>query len=119
MNIEELRDYALSLPGVTEGIFMDEIVDFRVEGKWFMLYWCWALEPLVAVKCDPETAIELRERYRAVEPAYHMNKRLWNDIYLTRDMPGDEIKHWVRHSYEQVIAKFPKSLKSKYLTQND
>lgn len=73
MNIEEVREYCLTLPYVTEDEFF----------------------PRVAVKCDPAQAIELRERYRGVEPAYHMNKKMWNDVYLNRDLEGKEIEKWI------------------------
>ena len=41
-----------------------------------------AAEPYVAVKCSTDYTEELRDRYRAVEPAYHFNKKYWNMIYL-------------------------------------
>ena len=53
---------------------------------------------------------DLRERYTAVEGAWHFNKKYWNTIYLDRDMPDSEIKHWIHHSYREVIAKLPKKL---------
>ena len=40
MNIEEVRSYALSLPGVTEDQpFGEDNVTFRVEGKIFLCLW--------------------------------------------------------------------------------
>lgn len=95
MNIEEVREYCLTLPYVTEDEFFPGIITFRIEGKWFLMMWLEAPEPRVAVKCDPAQAIELRERYRGVEPAYHMNKRMWNDVYLNRDLEGKEIEKWI------------------------
>ena len=91
MNIEEVREYCLTLPYVTEDEFCPEVITFRIEGKWLfplvtrrrkLMMWLEAPEPRVAVKCDPALAIELRERYRGVEPAYHMNKKMWNNLYL-------------------------------------
>ena len=78
-----------------------------------MLLWLNAPEPRVAVKCDPAIAIELREKYRGVEPAYHMNKRMWNDVYLNRDLEDADIKKWIRHSYDEVVKKLPKSVRTK------
>ena len=98
MNIEEVREYCLTLPYVTEDEFFPGIITFRIEGKWFLMMWLEAPEPRVAVKCDPAMAIELRERYRGVEPAYHMNKKMWNDLYLERDLDENEIRKWIRHS---------------------
>lgn len=111
MNIEEAREYALSLPHTEESLFFDDWVDFRICGKWFMLIWLNAPEQRVTVKCDPELAEDLRAHYYGVEPAYHMNKRMWNDLYLNRDLTNEDIKKYIRHSYDEVIKKLPKRLK--------
>ena len=76
--------------------------------------WLNAPEPRVAVKCDPGIAIELRERYRGIEPAYHMNKRMWNDLYMNRDLEDEDIKKWIKHSYDEVVKKLPKIVRHKY-----
>ncbi len=116
MDIEQAREYALSLPGAEESLFAEDWVQYRIEGKWFMLLWLNAPEPRVAVKCDPAIAIELRERYRGIEPAYHMNKRMWNDLYMNRDLEDEEVKKWIKHSYDEVVKKLPKSVKAKSTT---
>ena len=54
----------------------------EIGGKVFMHLQLDAPEPRIAIKLPPEMGMELRERYDAVRPAYHMNKRHWNDIYL-------------------------------------
>lgn len=64
--------------------------------------------------CSLELAIELRERYCGVESAYHMNKRLWNGLYLERDLDDATIKHWIKHSYDEVVKKLPKKFRSQY-----
>ena len=71
-------------------------------------------EPHIAVKCDPELVEELRERYAAVEPAFHFNKKYWNGIYLERDMNNREIKEWILHSYHEVLKKLPKKIRELY-----
>jgi predicted DNA-binding protein (MmcQ/YjbR family) len=103
MNIEQLRDYCLCLPGVSEHFPFDETtLVFKVNGKMFALT---DLEgPLsVNLKCDPETAIELRERYPAVLPGYHMNKLHWNTILIDGTISDHLITEWIDHSY-QLIA---------------
>lgn len=115
MNIEEVREFCLSLKNTTESFpFDDESLVFKVENKMYLLLSLHAEEPYIAVKCNPNLTDELRERYNAVEPAYHFNKKHWNGIYLERDMPKDEIMHWIRHSYGEVIAKLPKKIKELY-----
>lgn len=47
-------------------------------------------------------------------PGFHLNKKYWNDIYLQRDMPNDEIRFWISHSYAEVI-KLPRIVREKYI----
>lgn len=111
MNIEEAREYAHSLPRTEESLFSSDWVQYKVCGKWFMLIWLNVPEQRVAVKCNPDLAIELRERYKGVEPAYHMNKRMWNDLYLCRDLDDEEIKRCIRHSYDEVVNNLPRKIR--------
>jgi predicted DNA-binding protein (MmcQ/YjbR family) len=99
MNIEELREFCLSLPGTTEHFPFDEsTLVFKVNGRMFAL--TDLVDPLaVAVKCDPELALELRERYPAVKPGYHMNKKHWNTVSIDGTIPDRLIREWIETSY--------------------
>ena len=113
MNIEEVRIFALSLnSNVTEELFADEWVSFRIGGKWFMLMQLDAPEPRVAVKLLPNVAEELREQYDGVRPAYHMNKKHWNDLYLN-ELNDSFIKNLITESFNLVYKKLPKSFGEK------
>jgi len=115
MNIEEAREFCLSLKNTTESFPFDDVsLVFKVEGKMYLLLPLNAEEPSLSLKCSTNYVEELRERYRAVEPAYHFNKTYWNTIYLERDMDDKEIKRWIRHSYREVIAKLPKRIRDEY-----
>lgn len=115
MNIEEAREYCLSLRNATESFPFDDVsLVFKVENKMFCLLPLDAEEPCVSVKCNPDYVEDLRDRYSAVVPAYHFNKKYWNGIYLERDMSADDIRHWVDHSYREVIAKLPKKIRETY-----
>ena len=113
MDIEQARLFALSLPSATEDMpFGPDCVVFRVGGKVFMLLQLDAPEPQVAVKLPPEMGMELRERYGAVRPAYHMNKRHWNDIYLEHnELTDQQIEAWIATSYATVRNKLPRRVK--------
>lgn len=108
MNIEEFRIYCLSKPGVTESMpFGPDTLVFKVLDKIF------ALTPLDAgftfnLKCDPETAVSLRERYNCVQPGYHMNKKMWNTITVDGSVDDDLLCSWIDHSYEEVVNKMPR-----------
>ncbi|MCI6643925.1 MAG: MmcQ/YjbR family DNA-binding protein, partial [Bacteroidales bacterium] len=58
------------------------MIVFRIEGKIFLHLPLEYVDPRIAIKLPPEKGIELRERYDAVRPAYHMNKTHWNDIFI-------------------------------------
>jgi predicted DNA-binding protein (MmcQ/YjbR family) len=111
MNIEEFRNYCLSRKGAHEDFpFDNETLVMKVKGKMFALA---NLDgPLsINLKCDPERAIELRERYPAVQPGYHMDKKHWNSVDIDGSIPVSLIKEWIDHSYDLVVAKLPKALK--------
>ena len=75
MNIEEIREYCLAKPAVTEGFpFGQDVLVFKVMNKMFALTGLDGDPPFINLKCDPDRAIELRGRYEAVQPGYHMNK---------------------------------------------
>lgn len=63
----------------------------------------------VNLKCDPEKAIQLREEYQSVIPGFHMNKRLWNTVYIDGSVRDNLIKEWIDHSYDEVLKKLPLS----------
>jgi len=109
MNIEELRDFCLSLPLVEEKFpFDQETLVFYIAGKMFCLADINQFDS-VNIKCDPEKAIELREKYQAVLPGYHMNKKHWNTVLVNQDVKDNQIKEWVKDSYNLVILTLPKS----------
>jgi predicted DNA-binding protein (MmcQ/YjbR family) len=115
MNVEELREFCLSIKDATEDTpFGDENIVFRVMNKMFALIPLDEPELKIAVKCNPEKAIELREQYRCVEGAYHFNKKYWNSIILNYDMGDETVKYWIRHSVEEVVKKLPKKTQLEY-----
>lgn len=108
MNIEEIRTFALSLhPEVTEDLFTETALSIRIHGKWFMLIRLETDEPNIAVNMQPDVALELRERYDAIRPAYHMNKEHWSDLFVER-LDDHVIKQLIRQSYTNIVQKLPK-----------
>ncbi len=110
MNIEELRSLCLSLKGTEEKMpFDDRTLVFTVKGKMFCLTDVEDFE-FINLKCDPEEAIELREKYEEVIPGYHMNKKHWNSIKTEGNITSETLKEWILKSYTLVIATLPKKL---------
>lgn len=111
MNIESIREYCLSLPLATEDFPFDEsTLAFRIGGKIFAMVDLDNTEWFV-LKCEPDYALDLRDKYREITGAWHMNKRHWNQIDLFGALPDTLIKHLIRHSYNEVVKKMPKRMK--------
>ncbi len=58
----------------------------------------------LSLKCDPQLAELLREKYDVVLPGYHLNKKHWNTIVCSGQLPDDELQDLIRHSYELVSS---------------
>ena len=122
MNIEEVREYTLSLYGVTEDQpFGDDIITFRLEGKIFVCLWLGGgkhdmkdASSRIALKLSPDRNIELRERYSAVTPAWHWNKKHWSDVYYEQ-LDDKQVEEWIKESYMLVASKLPKAIRQKYI----
>lgn len=104
IELEDIRQYALNKPGTSEGFPFDEdTLVFKVLGKLFLLTNLEAFPSTLNLKCEPERALELRERYDAIKPGYHMNKKHWNTITLDGTIPDELILELVDHSYTLVV----------------
>lgn len=121
MNIEELREYCLSIKGSAESTpFIDSsILVFKVMDKMFAYI---ALNPKdgifkVELKCNPEKSVELRERYHGIT-ATDFKTLLWNTVYLDSDVPDKLIEELIRHSVDEVISKLPKKKQEEYRLNN-
>jgi predicted DNA-binding protein (MmcQ/YjbR family) len=117
MDVESIRNYCLQKNGVTEELpFNEDSPVYKVMGKIFAIT---NLNPPYSInlKCDPEKAVELRERYDAVTPGYHMNKTHWNTIDLEANITSKLIKEWIDHSYYLVVEKLVKTDKEKLKKQ--
>ncbi|MBA3664371.1 MAG: MmcQ/YjbR family DNA-binding protein [Bacteroidetes bacterium] len=109
MTAEHIREYCLKKPGVEESFpFGNETLVFKVGGKMFLLMSLDATPLSFNVKCEPQKAIELRERYVNVMPGYHMNKTHWNTIKCSADMPKKILLDWIDDSYLLVFNSLPK-----------
>lgn len=105
MNVASLRDYCLSKKGATEDFpFGEDVLVFKVMGRMFALVNLAPLPLSANLKCDPERAVELRERHAAVQPGYHMNKQHWNTIVLDGSLADADVRAMVDHSYDLIVA---------------
>jgi predicted DNA-binding protein (MmcQ/YjbR family) len=111
MNIEQIREYCLSIPGVTEDMpFGEDTLVFRVGNKIFALINLDG-ETRINLKCDPSRAIELREEYPSIIPGYHMNKQHWNTLIMDGRLKRELITSLIDHSFELIAGSLPKAKK--------
>lgn len=107
MDIESIRQYCLSKPGASEGFpFDEETLVFKVLDKMFAVIGLDNPEWLT-LKCEPERAIDLREQYSDIQPAYHFNKHHWNQLRIAA-LDTQLVRQLIDHSYEEVVRKMPK-----------
>jgi len=112
MDLAQFREYCLSKPGAIEDTpFGPDVLVFKVGGKMFALAGLDAVPATANLKCDPDLALELRDRYEQVTPGYHMNKKHWNTVELESGVPDAELRKMIDHSYDLVASRLPKTAK--------
>ncbi|WP_294670673.1 MmcQ/YjbR family DNA-binding protein [uncultured Fluviicola sp.] len=110
MHFDELIHFCFQLPGATETFPFDKrTLVIKVQNKMFALVD--VEDPTgINLKCDPEKAVELRERYDGIQPGYHMSKKHWNTVSLEGLVDDSLIKELIVHSYDLVVSSLPKKL---------
>ena len=109
MDLTQFREYCLNKPLATEGTpFGSDVLVFKVGGKMFALAALDDVPPTVNLKCEPDVALDLRDRYEQVSPGYHMNKKHWNTIEIGTGIPDAELRKMIDHSYDLVAKRLPK-----------
>lgn len=113
MDIESVRNYCLSFPEATEDTpFGDDVLIFRVCNKIFASLPLTG-ENIIQMKCDPDYSIELRDRYSAIEPAFHWNKKYWIQLPFDGPLSRELVESLITHSYSEVVKKLPRTIRQK------
>lgn len=117
MNVEELREYCLSIKGATESFpFDDTTLVFKVMDKMFVYFGLYPKDGIIKVnmKSDPERSADLRERYAGINRCIHSTGLMWHAVSLYSDVPDDLIKELIDHSVDEVIKKLSKKKQQEY-----
>jgi predicted DNA-binding protein (MmcQ/YjbR family) len=110
MDLAQFREYCLSKPHATEGTpFGPDVLVFKVGGKIFALAALDEVPTTANLKCDPDLALDFRDRYEQVRPGYHMNKKHWNTVEIETGIPDAELRKMIEHSYDLVANSLLKS----------
>jgi predicted DNA-binding protein (MmcQ/YjbR family) len=110
MDLAQFREYCLSKSRASESTpFGPDVLVFKVSGKMFALAALDEVPTRVNLKCDPDLALELRDRYEQVRPGYHLNKKHWNTVETESGIPDSELRKMIDHSYNLVAKTAAKS----------
>lgn len=109
MTHKEIEAYILSFEETwLDFPFGEDVSVYKVgpkeKGKMFALMQEGSTPLRVSLKCDPQLALNLREKYESIQPGYHLSKKHWNTILMTGQLSDEEFKDLVRHSYLLVTG---------------
>jgi len=105
MTHKEVETYVLSMPNAKlDYPFGEGVAVYKVKDKMFALITEKSEPVQISLKCDPQLAEVLREKYETVMPGYHLNKKHWNTIVLSGQLPWEEVQGLIRHSYDLVAG---------------
>lgn len=121
MNIEEFRNYCLSLKGVTEKMpfqkanndYDRSLLVFSIGNRWFCFVNVDVFD-FCTLKSAPDVSAELQSVYDVVRPGYHMNQRHWISVFFNQDIPDDHIRKLVSDAYHRVLSSLPKTEQVKF-----
>ena len=109
MTHKEIEDYILSFANTWldfpfgEGTSVYKVGNKEAnEGKLFAIIADNSKPLRVSLKCDPQLALNLREKYESVLPGHHLNKKHWNTIICTGQLTDEELKDLIVLSYRLV-----------------
>lgn len=106
MDHKAVENYVLSMPeAVREYPFGEGVAVYKVGDKMFALMQEGKTPVNLSLKCDPLLATTLREKYETVLPGYHLNKKHWNTLVLSGQLPWEEVQDLIRHSYLLVSGR--------------
>lgn len=103
---KEVEEYILSMPNTNlDYPFGEGTAVYKTSNNKMFVLISEGSSPLrISIKGDPKLNELLREKYETVLPGWHLNKKHWNTILLTGQLPDDDIRDLIRHSYELVIS---------------
>lgn len=105
MDHKTVEEHLLSMPNARlDYPFGEDVAVYKVDDKMFALIMEGKDPVRISLKCDPELAKVLREKYVEVQEGYHLNKKHWNTIVLTGQLPWEEVQALIRHSYDLVTG---------------
>ncbi len=113
---KKLEDFMLAKPGTKlDYPFGPEVAVYKVMDKMFALIAEKKKPVNISLKCDPQLAKHLREKYEEVQQGYHLNKRHWNTIVASGQLSEQEIFDLINLSYDLVVREMPQAEQDKLI----
>lgn len=72
----------------------------RLNGKLFAVVYDGSTPFKLSLRCDPQLAKVLREKYETVLPAENLDRTVWNTLLCTGQLSDGDILDLVRLSYD-------------------
>ena len=105
MDHKTVETYVLSMPNARlDYPFGEGVAVYKAGDKMFAIIEEKSSPVRISLKCDPQLAVTLRDRYESVMPGYHLNKKHWNTMVLTGQLAWPEVQDLIRHSYQLVTG---------------
>ncbi|GAC1390548.1 MAG: MmcQ/YjbR family DNA-binding protein [Candidatus Saccharimonadales bacterium] len=105
MDHTTVEEYLLSMPlAVRDYPFGETVAVYKINDHMFALVTEGKKPVQISLKCDPLLSTILREKYETVMEGYHLNKKHWNTVLLTGQLPWEEVQGLIRHSYDLVAG---------------
>jgi predicted DNA-binding protein (MmcQ/YjbR family) len=102
---KDLHEFLLTFPdAVLDYPFGEGVAVYKVHDKMFALVSEKSSPIQLSLKCDPLLAQTLREKYETIMPGYHLNKKHWNTVIMSGQLPWAEVQPLIQHSYDLVVA---------------
>lgn len=100
MRHKEVEEFILSMPNARlDYPFGEDVAVYKVKDKMFALIPEKKQPVNISLKCDPALSEVLRKKYESVMSGYHLNKKHWNTIVLSGQLPWEDIQALIKHSY--------------------
>jgi predicted DNA-binding protein (MmcQ/YjbR family) len=110
MNIEQIREFCLSMAGAIEDVKWGSDLTFCVGKKMFAVTGLESTASGISLKCTPEKFAELTER-PGIRPAHYVARYHWVTVDDLDALPAPELKDLIENSYRMVRDKLPKKLR--------
>ena len=109
MEIDRIRDYCLSMPGVTEGMKWGEHLTFMVGGKMFAVFGMDQSPINASFKVSDEDFATMSER-EGMKPAPYFAKSIWIAVDDIGMISKNGWKTILTNGYELIKAKLPQKV---------